>query len=207
MSDRGDPWDRAASSYDRQLGLERRPIEGALDLLAPTPDERLLDLATGTGAVLRLLAQRPGRPTRAVGIDRSREMLDRVPELPPKWRVDEGEAHDLPFADNAFDIVTCSYLLHVIDDATRDRTLSEIRRVLCPGARVVTVTPTVPRGWLGLPYRGLVAGLERVSATAGGLRPLDPLGDLEAAGLEPVRGRYVTGGYPSLCVLARVAGR
>src|SRR5215218_7628820 len=54
-------WDRLSRHYDRQLWLERAAVRTALDLLAPARDERMLDLATGTGLVLRELAARRDR--------------------------------------------------------------------------------------------------------------------------------------------------
>lgn len=57
----GSWWDRASAQYDRQLWLERSAVNRALDLLAARADERLLDVGTGTGEVLRQLARRPIR--------------------------------------------------------------------------------------------------------------------------------------------------
>ena len=43
-------WDRVSHRYDRQHWLERSAIATAVELLDPAPEERLLDVATGTGA-------------------------------------------------------------------------------------------------------------------------------------------------------------
>jgi ubiquinone/menaquinone biosynthesis C-methylase UbiE len=62
-------WDRLAAHYDRQLWFERAAIRRALDLAAVQRRDRVLDVGTGTGLVLRELAGRHERPASAVGID------------------------------------------------------------------------------------------------------------------------------------------
>ncbi|HUP21982.1 MAG TPA: methyltransferase domain-containing protein, partial [Thermoanaerobaculia bacterium] len=75
-------WDRLARIYDCQLRLERPALHVAIDLAAVTSGERLLDLGTGTGALLRELAEREDRPHIALGIDTSRKMLAQASDLP-----------------------------------------------------------------------------------------------------------------------------
>jgi ubiquinone/menaquinone biosynthesis C-methylase UbiE len=202
LSNENGTWDRVAPIYDWQLPLERRAIAAALDLASPHARDHLLDVATGTGAVLRVLARRRSRPTRATGIDRSPAMLDRVPPLPPGWTLRQADATELPFAPASFDVVIASYLLHLLDPARLRQALGEMRRVLTPGGRVVTVTPVAPRSELEAVYRLVVRALGLIDEHSLGLRPLDPRRDLTRSGFVPIRSRYVRGGYPSLCVLA-----
>ena len=197
-------WDRLSAIYDRQLWLERAAVRSALDLLAPGPAERLLDVGTGTGEVLRQLARREVRPREAVGVDPSEAMLALVPALPGGWSVCEGDARDLPFADEQFDVAVVSYVLQVLADADVPAALCELWRVLRPGGRLVTVTPYVPSHGL---VRPAAIALDRLAgrhpARFGGLRALDPRPGLERAGFALVRGARSLRGYPSLCVLAR----
>lgn len=194
--------DRLAPLYDWQAPLERRAIDAALELANPQSGEVVLDVATGTGAVLRALAQRKPRPAAAIGIDRSQAMLERVRQLPTGWRLDRGDATSLPFPGERFDVVIASFVLHLLDQASLERALHEIRRVLRTGGRAVTVTPVAPRSLLRRPYELIVAALAPLSRSSLGLRPLDPRGDLARFGLIPVGARYIHRGYPSLCVLA-----
>ena len=53
--------------YEWQLPLERQALAAAAELAAVQPGERLLDVATGTGALPRALAARGARPGEAVG--------------------------------------------------------------------------------------------------------------------------------------------
>src|SRR5260370_26056322 len=80
-----DPMTLLTSLYDASLPLERDALQLALELADPRSDERLLDVATGTGALLRELARRDVQPTRMLVIDRSRRMLTRPAKRPHPW--------------------------------------------------------------------------------------------------------------------------
>ena len=193
-------WDHAARGYARQEHLEQRAIGRALDLLAPRPDEVLLDVATGTGLVLRELARRPVRPVAATGVDSSREMLARIGPLPSGWRAVHGDAVGLPFADASVDVAVAAYLLQVLGRADRGAALAELRRVVRPGGRLVLVTTHVARP-VG---RVVLAGLARAAPdTLRGLNPHDPRPELPAVGWALERALVLRGGYPSLVLLAR----
>jgi ubiquinone/menaquinone biosynthesis C-methylase UbiE len=194
-------WDANAAVYARQEHLEARAVAALLRLAAPSGRDRVLDVATGIGLVLRTLAARGARPAAVLGVDRSPGMLERAGPLPAGWTLRAGDATALPVPDGAVDLVTCAYLLHLQSPADRTATLREIRRVLTPEGRVVLVTPWSPRRVVRAACRS-AAGVGR--ARLGGLRPLDPTAALDAAGLTPER-RVVLprGGYPSLVVLAR----
>jgi len=192
-----------ARFYDRQLGLERSALGAAVELAAPADDELVLDLATGTGALLRRLAQRGDRPRRAIGVDASGAMLRRAGPLPDGWELINADARRLPLDDASVDVVTCAYLLHLLDPRARRAVLGEITRVLTPGGRVVVVTLGIPRGLIG---RSLLArvqrGLCRGLGQGSGWCALDPEPELAAAGFAVRRRRVCTRGYTSVCLLA-----
>ncbi len=201
-----DAWDRLSRHYDRQMWLERAAVRRALELLRAQRDERLLDLGTGTGEVLRQLAGGPVRPRQVIGVDQSAAMLSHVGALPPGWSTRRCDARELPFADAHFDAAVASYVLHLLGAADLPIALAELRRVLRAGGRLVTTTPAIaPRG----PARHLARGLDRLAARDrrryGGLRALDVRPSLTAAGFEIVAARWSLRGYPTLCVLARVS--
>lgn len=192
-------WDRAATCYDWQLRFERAAIAAAVALARPERDEEVLDVGTGTGAVLRELARRPDRPRKATGVDASPRMLARIPSLPAGWALETADARLLPFADCTFAVVTAAYLLHVVDVTARREIIGECRRVLRAGGRLITVTPTLPPTPLA---RLLYASLAKATGSTTGLRPLDPRPALEEASFRIGTTVYVSRGYPSLCVLA-----
>ena len=202
-------WGRIAHLYDLQLWLERPALDAAIEIAGIRAGDHLLDLGTGTGALLRRLEHRGPAFADAVGIDRSAAMLARAPALPPRCRLVRADATRLPLPDRSFDVVTAIYLLHLLDPPRRAAVLAEARRVMRPGGRLVVVTVAASRSPAGRTVTGALApaarALRRRSPTMLGLRSLDPGPDLEARGFAVRRRRFVTGGYPSAVVMARLA--
>jgi demethylmenaquinone methyltransferase/2-methoxy-6-polyprenyl-1,4-benzoquinol methylase len=117
-------------------------------------DERVLDVATGTGLVARQLVGRFG--CRVVGLDQSEEMLaaargrlEREPSLAARIELVRGEAEELPFGDAEFDHLTFTYLLRYVDDP--GATLAELARVVRPGGRIASLEFGAPEPPLWLP--------------------------------------------------------
>jgi ubiquinone/menaquinone biosynthesis C-methylase UbiE len=100
--------------------------------------ERVLDVACGTGVVARLAAEGVGLGGRVVGLDVNPGMLSVARSLPAvsgpviEWRA--GSVLALPFAAATFDVVFCQLGLQFFAD--RPLALGEIRRVLVPGGRL-----------------------------------------------------------------------
>lgn len=142
-----------------------------VDEISPKPGQRVLDVATGTGMVTAELLRRCGECT-VVGIDQSAEMLGAARARfanDPRVELVEGEAEALPFPDESFDALTVTYLLRYVEDPRA--TISELARVLRPGARIASlefgVPPLVPARWawrfytaVGLPVLGRLASRE-----------------------------------------------
>ena len=106
-----------------------------LDLASPQLDDRMLDVACGTGVIAREAVSQVGPGGRVVGLDINPNMLDIARALGPsvEWR--EGNAQALPFADGEFDIVVCQQGLQFFPD--HGAALREMHRVLIPGGVVV----------------------------------------------------------------------
>lgn len=194
-------WDGLAARYGAQERFEQRAIETALGLAAPAQCERLIDLGTGTGLLLRRLAMRDPRPAAAVGIDRSAGMLARAGTLPAGWSVLRADARAVPLPDACADVVTCSYLLHLLEAPDRAAVLGEALRLLRRGPGALLVVVTV---WSGGPIAAALHAAARLRPYAwGGLRPLDPSPDIAAAGFDVThRAGLARGGYPSLVLAA-----
>jgi ubiquinone/menaquinone biosynthesis C-methylase UbiE len=98
---------------------------------------RVLDLASGTGEPGISLAQRVPQGS-VTAVDQSSELLDiaakraRSKDL-LNFITRQADAHELPFADQSFDLATCRFGVMFFSDA--ERALAELRRVLTPGAR------------------------------------------------------------------------
>lgn len=107
---------------------------------APEAGEDVLDVACGTGnAAIR--AARSG--ARVTGIDLTPELLEVAQATAPTLTWVEGDAQDLPFADDRFDAVLSVFGCMFAPD--HQRTASEILRVLRPGGRAVIASWT-PNG-------------------------------------------------------------
>lgn len=136
MSDLSDPiFSRIASRYDRinrvlSLGQERKWRKRGVAMLDPGT---VLDLGCGTGDT-----DFEGR--QVVGLDPVVEMLAMSPV---RWRV-VGVGESLPFREGSFDGVFSGYVFRNLTSVAA--TLSEIQRVLKPGACAVVVDLGRPVG-------------------------------------------------------------
>lgn len=194
-------WGQLAAAYDWQLPLERPALAAAVALAAPRRDDAWLDIGTGTGGLLRQLADHDQRPHRVIGTDASAAMLARAHPTCDGWSLQVADARRLPFDDDAFSVVSAAYLLHIVDASDRQQILRECRRVLHADGRLVTVTPAWPRTrWARLLYTPLTAGAGAGPAAA--FRPLDPRDKLRDEAFDVTASRYIARGYPSLCALA-----
>lgn len=113
-----------------------------VDDAAPSPGERVLDVACGTGAVTRLAAERVGPTGSLAALDVNPAMLAVARSIPSsggaiQWYETSAEAMPLP--DGAFDVVLCQLGLQFVAD--KPAALSEMRRVLAPGGRVLVSVP------------------------------------------------------------------
>jgi ubiquinone/menaquinone biosynthesis C-methylase UbiE len=130
----------------------------ALEALAISPGDRVLDVACGPGNFTRDFSCAAGDGL-VVGIDASETMLgvavrDTTSEDVAYVR---GDACDLPFRDGSFDAVCCFAALYLIEEPMR--AIEEILRVLAPGGRVALMSTCnrgpVPASKINLVFRGL----------------------------------------------------
>lgn len=93
------------------------------------PGERVLDVACGTGVVARAARQQTDYVT---GLDINDDMLAVAKQKDPSITWQKGDALELPFDDDSFDVVFCQFALMFFPDKTK--ALEELKRV---GGRVV----------------------------------------------------------------------
>jgi demethylmenaquinone methyltransferase/2-methoxy-6-polyprenyl-1,4-benzoquinol methylase len=137
-----------APTYDRyaallSLGQDPRWRRFLVSRVDVSEHDRVLDVATGTGAVaLELLWQ---RRCVVVGVDQSAEMLAVARErLPADVELVRAKADELPFESGSFDALTVTYLLRYVDDP--GATLRELARVVRSGGTLASLEFAVPRG-------------------------------------------------------------
>lgn len=139
-----------AEAYERFLlpYIFQPWAERAVKWAAPVQSEYVLDVACGTGVGARIAAHTVGQAGKVVGLDVDAGMLAIAQErlralaVPTEWHC--GSALEMPFADESFDLCLCLQGLQFFPD--RARGLSEMRRVLKPGGRlVVSVWSSIDR--------------------------------------------------------------
>jgi demethylmenaquinone methyltransferase / 2-methoxy-6-polyprenyl-1,4-benzoquinol methylase len=117
-----------------------------LSRLQLTPGARVLDMATGTGAIALDVLQLAG--VEVVGGDATRAMLRQAQHRAKRSDVDldlvECTAEAPPFVAGAFDAITFGYLLRYVNDVPG--TLDGLGRLLKPGGIMVSLDFAVPRG-------------------------------------------------------------
>jgi ArsR family transcriptional regulator len=124
----------------RSLHVDESEVEAAI-VAAVGEDtvDAMLDVGTGTGRMLQLLA---GRVRRGIGVDLSRDMLAvarsnlRRAQV-PHCHVRLANMYSLPFAGAAMDLVVFHQVLHFADRPAA--AIAEAARVLRPGGRMLIV--------------------------------------------------------------------
>jgi ubiquinone/menaquinone biosynthesis C-methylase UbiE len=136
-----DSFRRQGADWDemRALDLPAQTVEAALLALIPEDAGRLLDIGTGTGRLLELLAP---RISQGLGVDASKQMLALARSR--LARADLGhcavrlaDMYRLPLSDAGFDIALLHMVLHYAEQP--EFVLAEAARVLRPGGRLIVV--------------------------------------------------------------------
>lgn len=181
---------RLAPKWDglRSLHVPEAAVEAAvLDALGDRPIRHVIDLGTGTGKMLGLLAPLAGRAT---GLDSSHAMLSVARanlERMGLSRVDlrQGDLHAPPFGRGGFDLVVLHQVLHYLDDPAR--ALREAARLVAPGGRLLVVDfapHTLEQLRESQAHRRLGFGAEQIT----GWLVQAGLGDVESRDLAPEDG-------------------
>jgi demethylmenaquinone methyltransferase / 2-methoxy-6-polyprenyl-1,4-benzoquinol methylase len=150
-------------------GQDRRWKRRLIDLAAPRPSARALDLATGTGDIAFALA---ARGARVVGLDITTRMIElareKIDGAHPQFLV--GDMLALPFPSGSFDIVTTGYGLRNVPNLIT--AIEEIGRVLSPGGQLLSLDFNRPSN--GIVRSAYLAYLTSVGAALGWILHRDP---------------------------------
>jgi ubiquinone/menaquinone biosynthesis C-methylase UbiE len=137
-------WSRAASSYS-QVGPPFFQYFGKelVDFARVPARARVLDVATGRGAVLFPAAEKVGQRGEVIGIDYSEGMVEETSAEIRTLKLQNAkvlhmDAEHLEFTDNSFEMVFCSFALFFFPHP--DRALDEFRRMLKPGGKLIVST-------------------------------------------------------------------
>ena len=141
-----DVFHSVANRYDvmndfMSAGMHRLWKRFTVRLAALKPNERLLDLAGGSGDLVKLFSKNIGAQGEMWLTDINASMLkvgrDRLLNAGVLCPALLCDAEKLPFPSNYFDIVTCAFGLRNMTH--KDRALAEMRRVLRPGGRAIVL--------------------------------------------------------------------
>ena len=120
-----------ASHYDRAGAFVPRLAADLLELLAPKPGERVLDLGSGTGDLTAQIAERGALVS---GVDASSEMVSEARRKHPGLSFSLADGQELAF-EREFDAVFSNATLHWMPRA--DAVAEGVARALRPGGRFV----------------------------------------------------------------------
>jgi|TARA_Y200000002_G_scaffold150800_1_gene124664 demethylmenaquinone methyltransferase/2-methoxy-6-polyprenyl-1,4-benzoquinol methylase len=134
-------FDQVYDQYDlmndfMSLGVHRLWKKNLLNMMNPSPNQKLVDVACGTGDIAELFLNRVNKSSQITCIDPNISMIKKGKEKLSKfenlnWII--GQAERLPVKDNSFDLYTISFGLR--NTKNLDYALSEAYRVLKPGGR------------------------------------------------------------------------
>jgi demethylmenaquinone methyltransferase / 2-methoxy-6-polyprenyl-1,4-benzoquinol methylase len=147
-------FDKISGNYDflnhfLSLGIDIGWRKKAIQLLQKENPKLILDVATGTGdfAIQALKLN----PDKVIGVDISEGMLD----VGRKKMIDRGfdriielrsgDSENLPFEENKFDAIIVAFGVRNFENLQKG--LTEMRRVLKPGGRVVVLEFSKPTAW------------------------------------------------------------
>ena len=131
-------WD--AGLYDRSFGFVSAFATDMVDLLAPEPGERIVDLGCGTGTLTAAIARRGAD---VIGIDGDAAMVERARALHPTLAFGHADGRDFAIEGQA-DAVFSNAALHWMKEAPA-QVIACVARALRPGGRFVAEMGRAPQ--------------------------------------------------------------
>jgi ubiquinone/menaquinone biosynthesis C-methylase UbiE len=156
--------EKMVNTYDKYmtritLGRENSLREMTINLAQVKPGDYVLEVGCATGT-LTLAAKRQAGPSgRVFGIDIIPGMIEVSREKAAHAKLDVsfqvGSIDNIPFPDNHFDVVICSFMIFHMSEKVRLKGIAEIYRVLKPNGRLLALD-------LGLPAYGVSRMIAKV---------------------------------------------
>jgi ubiquinone/menaquinone biosynthesis C-methylase UbiE len=179
-----DLYRKIAPTYDLWARLtETKARNRCLELASIQDGESVLEVAVGTGLAFEKILK--ANPTgRNVGIDVTEAMLNRARKRAAASETDNyclriGDAYALDFPDDDFDVLINNYMFDLLPENDFPKVLSEFRRVLRPGGRLILVNMTSGAFW----YNRIWERIYRINpAWLGGCRGVQLLPLIEEFG-------------------------
>ena len=134
-------FDQVYDRYDlmndfMSLGIHRLWKKSLINMMGPSVNKKLVDVACGTGDIGKLFLDKNNKKSTVTSVDPNKKMISQGKNKLSKYDNIEwiiAPAEKLPLTDNSFDYYTISFGLR--NTKNLDRALSEAYRVLKPGGR------------------------------------------------------------------------
>lgn len=124
-----DPYGNVARYYDRLFESMNKGFKiVGIKMFSPSKGMNILDVGCGTGTQLELYKS---YDCNLYGLDFSPSMLEIARgRLGDTAQLDLGDATDMPYENDKFDLVICMLLLHELSSGSQTAVLNEVKRVL-----------------------------------------------------------------------------
>ena len=138
-------YSRLAWMYDLFTDHEPPHHREAIEMAQIEPQETILEVACGTGKATLEIAPRIAAGNRLFAVDLTEAMIQKAKKkleskgLLEKVKFKPADAKALPFPDSSFDVLYNAYMLDLIDLSEIPEILSEFKRVLKSGGRLILV--------------------------------------------------------------------
>ena len=184
--------------------LEIRSRRRAIELASISCGDQILEVAVGSGNAFLEMAIQKGSSKGVTGIDLTPGMIQVTRKRMarsgfPDVDIQEGDARNLPFKDNSFDLVFNSYMIDLIPLKEIDGVLAEYTRVLRPGGRLILVNMSKKNPEKSFWYEWIYQSVPAWFATfiLGGCRPVVLESHVRTLGYQEVIREYYS--FPMFC--------
>lgn len=139
-------FDETAEEYDKSYDgmFVKCMYNEILDRVIKLNPKKILDLGCGNGNILKLLSQKTD--AELCGLDLSEKMICQAEKrLAGKAEFTIGDAENLPYKTNEFDVVICNASFHHYTNPVK--VLKEVKRILKSHGVLILGDPTSPFDW------------------------------------------------------------
>ena len=157
-------YDRISPLYRLVTLMDNKPKRDAFKIASPMKGENVLCIGFGRGEELEWFKN---AGCKTIGIDASKGMIK------GKRGVILGDGSILPFNNNSFDIVFCSFFFDLIDTRELVAAAEEARRVLKKGGCLVILNNAIPESPTSNMLDSLYMHLRLAFFPSVGIRPID----------------------------------
>jgi ubiquinone/menaquinone biosynthesis C-methylase UbiE len=186
------------------IGREHTMREATVNLAGVKPGDSVLEIGCGTGTLTIAARRQAGSSGKVYGIDVIPGMIEASQNKAAQANLDVtfkvGSINDIPFSENQFDIVLCSFMIFHMSEGVRRTGFSEIYRVLKPNGRLLIVDSALP----AQPIPRAIAKMLMGGTPQHNLQELIPL--LNASGFSEVEYAPVEFSILGLSILAFLRG-